>query len=66
MAHGTYLDPQGTHPHLKGKTAIIRPSESEAVVLAQFDDLSLGAGWTHNWTRFMRSSFLESQTDTAP
>lgn len=56
MMHGTFLDPLGIYPELKGKTALLRWDEGGTAFLAQFDDLALH-GWTHSWHAFSKASF---------
>lgn len=46
---GRFLDPHGSAPHLKGKTAILRRCVKPGRVLAQFDDITLME--SHGWWR---------------
>ena len=55
MMHGVYLDAAGTSPHLKGKSAILRPSEQMGQILAQFDDTSLSEAF--GWHSFASECF---------
>jgi len=55
MSKRTYI---GNAEVLKGKTALVRESDVPGTVLAQFDDLSLGLGFTHTWLMFKASEFV--------
>lgn len=54
MFNGTFLDPTDTHPHLKGKTALLQPA-AEGQFLAQFDDMTVPEA--HGWHGFPADSF---------
>lgn len=55
MMIGTFNDPYGLHPHLKGKTALLRDWDSDEYILAQFNDLSVREAY--GWYPFPRTSF---------
>lgn len=61
MLHGTFTDPDRTHPHLKGKATLVRNRDDfkPDVLLAQFDDLTLNEG--HGWHEFPAASFIIDQ-----
>jgi len=54
MLHGTYI---GENHLLKGEAAIIRQVNASALVLAQFDNLSLPFYYTHGWVCFHADMF---------
>jgi len=61
MDRGIYIGPQEV---LKRKTALLRPSTlSRDLVEAQFDDLSLGLGFTHTWLYFPKDQFSAADLD---
>lgn len=61
MLHGTYLDGDSLRPHLRGKSALLRPFRDDLgraiheKVLAQFDDMSLAQAY--GWHMFPTASF---------
>jgi hypothetical protein len=58
MRNGTYVGPQEV---LKGKTALLKGGPIPGTVQAQFNDLSLGLGFTHTWLMFEESDFCWDQ-----
>lgn len=60
MSKGIYIGPQEV---LKRKTALLRPSRIDGFIEAQFDDLSLGLGFTHTWLYFPKDQFCAADLD---
>lgn len=61
MGKGIYIGPQEV---LKNKTALLRPSRAvDGLIEAQFDDLSLGLGFTHTWLLFVETDFCAADLE---
>ena len=54
MKHGTYVGPI---PVIKGKTALLKPSNVIDHVKAQFDDMDLPALYTYGWIDLPHNHF---------
>lgn len=52
---GTFTDPEGTHPHLKGKTALVDLNRRTGRWMAQFDDRDEAEAF--GWWAFPTGSF---------
>lgn len=63
MKQMTYVGPKNL---LKGKTALVRPSEQNTMVFAQFDDIeNLPLKFTHGWQPYPAEFFREIHCEPA-